>query len=217
MNTFILLSLIWALNLHCNHAFSTDQINMVSAELTKTKGDFQSTYNQIKKALRDIEQEQSKAVRESKAQSLKDQEGIKAFNTYDILISSRYVDKDGKYTSSLEVSSKDHENLNELFQLYLRTNPLAGRLSAGHARRYISWAVDRLKELYKYNSDPTEKNNPDLEILARLKVENESRLGTIMELAQRLGVKLEEASALAEMGKDPNQAPDRVPASTKPR
>ena len=190
---------------------------MVSSEFTKTKSEFQMTFNQVKKSIRDIENEKAKAIREAKAQALKDQEGIKAFETYDILISSRYVDKDGKYQSSLEVSSKDHENLNELFQSYLRTNPLVGRLSAGHARRYIAWAMDRLKELSKYNADPSEKNNPDLEILARLSVENENRLRTVTELAQRLGVKLEEASALAEMGKDPNQPAERMPASVKSR
>lgn len=217
MKTLIVLTSIWALTFHCFPAFSNDQVSMVSAEFTKTKTEFQATFNQIKKALRDIEAEKSKAIREAKAQALKDQEGIKAFQTYDVLISSRYVDKDAKYLSSLEVSSKDHENLNELFQSYLRTNPLVGRLSAGHARRYIAWAIDRLKELHQYNAEPTEKNNPDLEILARLTVENESRLVTVTELAGRLGVKLEEASALAEMGKDPNQPSERMPASVKPR
>lgn len=217
MKTLILFSVIWSLNLLSGHAFGTDQVSLVSAEFTKTKGDFQANFNQIKKSLRDVEAEQTKAVREAKAQALKDQEGMKAFQTYDVLISSRYVDKDGRYMSSLEVSTKDHENLNGLFQYYLRTNPLVGRLSAGHARRYISWAVDRLKELHQYNAEPSEKNNPDLEILARLKVENENRLATVMELAQRLGVKLEEASALAEMGKDPAQPADRMPASVKSR
>ena len=217
MKILILLSVIWGLNLYSDRAFSNDQVSMVSAEFTKTKSEFQMTYNQVKKSLRDIENEKAKAIRESKAQAFKDQEGIKAFETYDVLISSRYVDKDGRYLSSLEVSSKDHENLNELFQSYLRTNPLVGRLSAGHARRYISWAIDRLKELNKYNSDPSEKNNPDLEILARLTVENENRLHTVTDLAQRLGVKLEEASALAEMGKDPAQPVDRMPASVRIR
>lgn len=209
---FLSVFFIYSLN-----ALSGDQANMVSAEFSKTKSELQVTFNQLKKSIRDLEIEKSKAIRDAKAQAMKDQEGIKAFQTYDVLISSRYVDKDGRYLSSLEVTTKDHENLNELFQSYLRTNPLVGRLSAGHARRYIAWAVDRLKELYQVNADPSEKNNPDLEILAHMTKENEGRLVTVTELASRIGVKLEEASALADMGKDPNQPPERVPASVKSR
>jgi len=215
MKIFIL-SLV-AFVLCSNFALASDQSSMVSAEFSKTKSDLQNHFNLIKRSLRDLELEKAKAIREAKAQALKDQEGIKAFETYDVLISSRYVDNEGKYLSSLEVSPKDHENLNVLFQSYLRTNPLVGRLSAGHARRYISWAIDRLKELHQFNADPSEKNNPDLEILARMTKENENSLGTVTELASRLGVKLEEASALAEMGKDPNQVSERAPASVRTR
>ncbi len=215
MKTLTFLSILWGLNLYSVQAFSNDHAGMVQAEFSKTKSDFQANFNQLKKSLRDLEMQKSRAVREAKAQAVKDQEGIKNFKTYDVLVSSRYVDKDGKYQSSLEVSQKDHENLNQLFQTYLKANPLSGKLSAGHARRYIAWAMDRLKELSQYNAEPSEENNPELEILARMSSEAESRLATVVELAGRLGVKLDEASALAEMGKDPIQNSDRVPASVK--
>jgi len=215
MKTLTFLSVFWGLNFYSVQAFSNDHAGMVQAEFSKTKSEFQANFNQLKKSLRDLETQKSKAVREAKAQAVKDQEGIKNFKTYDVLISSRYVDKDGKYLSSLEVSQKDHENLNQLFQTYLKANPLSGKLSAGHARRYIAWAMDRLKELSQYNAEPSEENNPELEILARMSSEAEGRLATVVELAGRLGVKLDEASALAEMGKDPIQNSDRVPASVK--
>jgi len=188
---------------------------MVQAEFVKTKTEFQSNFNQLKKSLRDLEMEKAKAVREAKAQAVKDQEGIKNFQTYDTLLSSRYVDKNGKYLSSLQVASKDYENLSQLFQTYLKANPFQGRISAGHARRYLAWGMERLKELYQYNAEPNEKNNPELEILSQLSEENESRLSTVVELAGRLGVKLDEASALAEMGKENRSGTDRMPASVK--
>ena len=202
---------LWALNLLSGNSFCTEATPMISAELSKTQKEFQANYAQMKKNLRDLESDKMKAIQDAKAQSLKDREGIEAFKTYDLLIATRYVNDSGQCLSALEVSKKDHENLNKLFDVYLRTSPLVGRLSAGHARRYIGWAVQRLQELSQFNSEPSEKNNPDLEILARVKNETESRLRTVTELASRLGVKLEENSAVAEGSKET----DRMPASTK--
>jgi hypothetical protein len=84
---------------------------------------------------------------------------------------------------------------------------------------YINFSVNEVNSMKQNNQLDIllEKNNPDLEILARLTVENENRLHTVTDLAQRLGVKLEEASALAEMGKDPAQPVDRMPASVRTR
>lgn len=188
-----------------------DELALVSSEVATTKQEFQNTFNDLKRSLHQLEAERLQAIEAAKLQSKKDNEGIKAFETYDTLIASRYVDKEGKYQSSLEVAKKDHENLNSLFENYLRINPLVGRLSAGHARKYLKWGISRLKELADYNADPDEDNNPHLEILARLKKESETRLDTVTQLAGRLGVKLEEASSLVEI----NKSRDRVPASVK--
>jgi len=188
-----------------------NELALVSSEVATTKKEFQATYNDLKKNLHQLESERVQAIEAAKLQSRKDQEGIKAFETYDTLIASRYVDPSGKYLSSSEVSKKDHDNLNALFETYLRTNPLVGRLSAGHARKYLKWGISRLKELADYNASPSEDNNPHLEILARLKKDSETRLQTVTQLAGRLGVKLEEASSLVEI----NKVPDRLPASVK--
>ena len=207
-----LLGLTLTLNLFSGNSFGEDAAANVNAELSKTQGDFQATYSQLKKSLKELESERVKAVQEAKSQALKDKEGIKAFQTYDSLLSARYVNTEGQYVSALEVSRKDHENLNHLFANYLKMSPLSGRLSAGHARKYITWAVDRLMELEKMNSNPSDKNNPELEIIARLKQENEDRMEVVSGLAKRLGVKLEEASSFAESEKDKS----RLPASSKP-
>lgn len=188
-----------------------DELALVSSEVATTQQEFQNTFNDLKRSLHQLEAERAQAIESAKLQSKKDQEGIKAFTTYDTLIASRYVDSKGNYLSSLEVSKKDHENLNSLFENYLRTNPLVGRLSAGHARKYLKWGMNRLKELAEYNAAPDEDNNPHLEILARLKKESETRLQTVTQLAGRLGVKLDEASSLVEI----NKVKDRVPASVK--
>lgn len=206
INTFFLIACAF---FTVTQSTTGSELTLVSSEVAATKQEFQRTYSDLKRNLHQLQMEQEQAIEKAKLQSKKDQEGIKAFETYDTLIASRYVDSAGKYQRSQEVSKKDHDNLNSLFENYLRTNPLVGRLSAGHARKYLKWGISRLKELAEYNRSPDEDNNPHLEILARLTKENEMRLQTVTQLAGRLGVKLEEASSLVEV----NKARDRMPAS----
>jgi hypothetical protein len=162
------------------------------------QGELSTSMANARKSLRDLANDRKKAVMDSQSQSKVEMQGIEALKKYDLLLTIRYADPQGLYQPAAEVSQKDNENLNKLFDTYLRASPLTGRSSVAHARKMIEWGMHRLEELAKIHGDPNENNNPDLEIIAQQTKDADQRIKTVTELASRLGVKLNENVASAQ-------------------
>lgn len=185
---------------------------VVHGEYMKVQAEFSQSLNHAKKVLRDLVTDKKKAVLASQAQAKVEQTGIEALKKYDLLLTIRYANEQGVYQSNVEISTKDQENLNKLFDTYLRSTPILGRTSVGHARRMIDWGMKRLEDLAKAHNDPTELNNPELEIIAKLTIDAETKIKTVTDLASRLGVKLNDNMLAGEL---PEVREQRAPASVK--
>lgn len=188
--------------------------SLVTGEYVKIQNEFQVSLSTAKRSLRDLENDRRKSILNAQSQARKENEGIQALKRYDLLLSIRYVNEQGVHQAAMEISTKDQENLNRLFDNYLRATPFVGRTSAGFARKQIEWGMKRLEELAKVNAEPTETNNPELEIIAKQTRDADQKIKTVTELASRLGVKLNENAAVAtttEERRDIASEPQRVP------
>jgi len=182
---------------------------LVMGEYAKIQNEFQAGLATSRRSIASLQGEKKRVTAQYQLQAKAEQAGIDALKKYDLLLGSRYSNERGEYQAGLELGAKDVENLNRIFENLMRTTPFVGKTSAGYARRQIEWGMKRLEELSKLHSDPTEQNNPELEIIAKQLRDAETKIKTVTDLAGRLGVKLNENIAF-----EPAAAPqERVPAS----
>jgi hypothetical protein len=179
---------------------------LVQSEYAKLQAEFQSEMAKSKKTLVDLAQKKSRALSAVEAQTRLENGGIEQLKRYDIVITSRYVNENGEYQSGMEINQKDVENINQMFETYMHSAPLFGRVSAGHARRTIEWGITRLQELAKLHGNPTEENNSELEIIAKQTRDAETTIHTVTALAGRLGVSL--TTPVAQVPVEPKRSVD---------
>lgn len=192
-------------------SLAVEENSIVQGEYLKVQSELSQSLGLSRKTLRTLEMEKKKAILASQAQANVEQTGMDALKKYDLLLTIRYADERGTYQSNREISQKDQENLNKLFDTYLRSTPILGRTSVGHARRMIEWGVKRLEDLAKAHNDPNESNNPDLEIIAKQATDTEMKIKTVTELAGRLGIKLNENTLAGELP----EVKERTPAAIR--
>lgn len=167
---------------------------LVTGEFAKQQNELQAQMTKAMDRLHQVQSERERAVIAAKLLAKAEAAAIESLRKYDILIEARYVSNDGTYQSGSEVSKKDVENLNKMFDGYLHSVPFQGRVSAGYARRTIAWGMARLDELSKTHSQPTEANNSELEIISQQLKDAEATVRIVTSLALRLGVSLNAAA-----------------------
>lgn len=201
---------IWVLALTTGFsALAAEEVTpLVMGEYAKIQNEFQSGLATSRRNIANLQADKKRVVSQYQLQAKAEQAGIEALKKYDLLLGSRYSNERGEYQAGLELGQKDVENLNRIFENLMRTTPFVGKTSAGFARRTIEWGMKRLEELAKTHQDPSEQNNPELEIIAKQLFDAETKIKTVTELASRLGVKLNENIAF-----EPPAVQERVPAS----
>jgi len=179
---------------------------LVDEEYRVTQDEFRRNIIEQKKQIRDLTEQYRKTVETAQRQGAQIGRWIEDLRRYDNLLTARYVDEKGEPLASLAISDRDRDNINTLCASYLQdTRPLSGRVSAGHARKTIEVAMERLKDLQKSFLEPSEKNHPELEIIAHQKSEAEKKMERLFEIARRSGLNL---------AADPGaRVPASVPAS----
>jgi hypothetical protein len=181
---------------------------VVTSEYAKQQVQLESQLAKAKRMLRDFEAVREKAISDSKAMAQTDMAGLKALKRYDTLMSSRYATEQGEFQPWRPLAKEDVENINRLFDTYLRSKPLFGRVSAGQAHKMLDWGMSRLEEMTKARNKPKPDNNSDLEIVAHQIKETEATLKSIMTAADKLGMKLN-----PNPNENEQEASVRVPAS----
>ena len=192
--TIFILSVL-AMSLTFSTAYGDDN-QVVAQEYLKVQTELNQGMAQARRNLKDLGNDKKKAILTSQSQAKLEQTGIEALKKYDLLITVRYTDDSGLYQPSKEISQKDQDNINKLFDMYLRSTPLLGRTSVSHARQMIEWGVKRLEELAKLHAEPTDLNNPEMQIISKLTREAELKIKTVTDLAARLGVKMNEVAQI---------------------
>lgn len=208
---------VWILSSFLTPSYAAEEsaVNpIVAGEYVKVQNELSASMVHARKKLLDLSNDKKRAIFDSQTEAKLDRQGIEAFKKYDLLLTVRYADEKGLYQPAVEVSVKDVENLNKLFDTYLHTTPMNGRSSVGHARKMIDWGMKRLEELVKVHAEPTETNNPDLEIIAQQTKDADQRVKTVTELAVRLGVKLNETVAVADTTPASNESGNTATAPT---
>jgi hypothetical protein len=178
-------------------AYAVDEIaSVIQEELKKEQTEVQTEYVKVQRRVHELQAQKGKSIVDSKRRGEAELLGSDLLKKFMLLMTSRYRNERSEFESGLELNAKDLELINKVFAKYLFSHPLQGRVSAGEARRTLDWGVKRLQELAKIHAEPTEQNNPDLEILTyQLKI-SEISLKRVGDLAKALGVNLTEQPRL---------------------
>lgn len=163
---------------------------VVKAEFARTQQELQLDLALAKRRLQALEAEKTQAIAQSQAAAMADLAGIKTLQDYELLLVTRYTDNRAEFQSGAQLSEREVDNLNKLFTGYLQATPFKGRVSAGQARKTLKWGVTRLTELNQMHAEPTEKNNSDLEIIAKQQTESEALVHRIVAAAETLNFRL---------------------------
>lgn len=173
-------------------AFSDPNAPIVQNEFAKQKEQMETQLFKAKKALQTAEDAWQTALNESKTEAQKDLEGLKTFKRYYSLLLNRYSSDNAQFQPWMPIQSKDVETINSLFETYLRSKPLKGRVSAGQADKTLDWGMSRLEEIHKIHDNPKTENNSELEIIHHQIKEAEASIDAIHSQASRLDIKLVE-------------------------
>jgi hypothetical protein len=101
------------------------------------------------------------------------------------------VNKKAMFEPAMEISTRDVENLNDLFKSYLSTTMFYGRVSAGQATKQLENGMEKLDEIFLVNSKPSESNNSELEIIGHQIREEEAKVEKAQTQATSLGLNLD--------------------------
>ena len=166
--------------------------------------------------LKVIENEKAGVLARAKVAADIDAKGIAQLKKYDALIAARYVDKKGNYHGGFQLVQTDVDAINDLLKTYLRSSPLTDKVSAGQARRTLAYSIDRLEDIRSAHASPTETNNSDLEILAKIAHDEEARSKKVLDLAATINVTVDPNRPLPPAPRVVAQSPEpaRKPAST---
>jgi hypothetical protein len=196
-------------------AFAADPQEMspiLREEFRITREELRKDLGANKKKLAELEQMRTRAVAASQKQAAAEKNWIEHLRKYDVLINARYSDEKGEFVPAMELSQRDIDNLNKLFEDYLRERPFSGRVTASAARKVLEQGQDKLKSWVSIHDDPSEKNNSDLEYIAKQRADAERAVNKIMYVAEQLQLDMKGADAAAYAGTA--EAPKgRAPAS----
>lgn len=162
---------------------------MVKNEVLKTQADLTREIGEAQVRIKAYEAQRSDVVVRAKDQAKQDAEGMKLLKEYDHLLSTRYVTKKGDFEPGLELSAADFEALNNLARTHLYALFFTGRTSAGFARKAVKQGIKQLDDLHDAHSDPSDGNNPELEIIAKLIHDDEGRVKRAKNLLDELDLK----------------------------
>lgn len=187
----------------------------VGEEIQREQEKLQAKLIENRKRIAELDSRRSQVIARSEAHSQVLLQGEELFRKYGNLLSVRYVNDRGRYQSGMEISQKDVAHVNRLFETYLQATPLQEKASAGYARRLLEWGAQRLNKLAKVHAAPTEKNNSELQLIAKQKRDARLSIENITALAQRLKVPLNPDADTA-TASAPAPAARRVPAAAAP-
>ena len=201
------------------HAEDID--TLVRDEMKAMYQNAQAELARAKKKDSDLKAMQDKALASAAKQAKMDDAGIDLMTNYNMLISSRYINDKGEFQPGSEITEKDQEYINRIFEKHLRSTPLRGRTSAGEAQRTLSWGIGRLQELQKTHSLPSEINNSELEIIAYQAATNavvlKKATDRMADISAKLGQKIAADSASSTSATDSgNRTPSSASLSSSP-
>ncbi len=183
---------------------------IIREEFRRAREELKSQLGESKKRIADLEAARAKIVAHYKKLGAQEKSWIEHLRKYDLLIVARNSDDKAEYVPVKEVAQRDIDNLNKLFDDYVQMRPFSGRLTAEQTRKFIDEGREKLGFLSKMHTDPSEKNTPDLAIVAKEKMDAEREVRRVTVLAQQLGFDLSKDIQYADI---PTKRSDRAPAS----
>lgn len=165
-----------------------DVTSMVQEEVRKTEADVTKTWAQAQQKLNELQAQRSVFLANSKKLGEDEMKGFELMQKYGTLLVTRYRNEKNTFEPGMEISQKEQDNINKLFQTYLRSNPLRGHTSAGEAKRVLEIGAKNVEANAKIHLNPSENNNSDFEILNYQIGQAEISLAKVTELAKVLGI-----------------------------
>jgi hypothetical protein len=151
---------------------------------------FQIEYDQSKGRYQVLMEAQQIAVQRAKARVEFFQTGQELLQKYLKLIKAKYIDDEGKFQDSYEISLTDRENINKLTFGFLKSNELRGRVSAHRALKFLEQSMSEINQRIKVSESPDENNNSELEILSKKLVDEKEKMESIYETAKSAGLNI---------------------------
>ncbi|MBI1860246.1 MAG: hypothetical protein HYR96_04930 [Deltaproteobacteria bacterium] len=139
---------------------------MVDEEYNKETTNVKAEWERVNKKIAELSNHRDKAVADSKARGQWEAQGAELLQKFQTVITARYHTSTGEFDGGIELTTRDQDNVNKVFNRYLQALPLKGHVSAGEAVRFLEWGNKRLVGLSRTHMDPNEGNNSELEILA---------------------------------------------------
>jgi chromosome segregation ATPase len=136
-------------------------------ELKLVKQDLEKELNTTRDKLASIQKAREKLRQDLTALSASEEKGISFFNKYSQVIKIRYLDKDGVFDQKAEISQKDVNTINSIYNHYLHGQPLQGKTTAELALKQIEKGTESIQQLLLVHSKPDVTNNSDLAILSK--------------------------------------------------
>lgn len=208
LTLLVVLTLSFGLDAHARK--KEDMSGVIKEEFRKARVELAAELANAKKSVTSLDKRRDEVVQEAKEFAETQKTWVKDLEKYDILIQARYSDDRGDYQPGKQLSQHDVDVMNKIFQGYLNQTPLEGRISAREARVTISRGIDEIERQIGLNQSPTEKNNPELQIIAKDKFDAEFTIKRVERLAELLGFNLNQP-VVAENA----EAGGRKPASKK--
>jgi hypothetical protein len=168
---------------------------------------FQIEYNQSKGRYQVLMEAQQIAIQKAQARAEFFKAGQELFKKYSKLIKAKYIDDEGKFQDSYEISITDRENINKLTFGFLKSNELRGRVSAHRALTFMEENVAELSNRIKTSENPDESNNSELQILSKKLQDEKEKMEFIFETAKSAGLNINTESEV--------KTGTRIPASIK--
>ncbi len=172
-----------------------DVTPMVQEEFKKAQADVTAEWKRVTGRVQELLKAKAKAVEEAKKKAEGQTKQVELLKKYSLLLGTRYRNDKGEYDKGIELTLKDSENLNKMLRSFLSWTPIQGRISVGEARRNIDWASARLVEMARFNTEPTETNNSDLELITHQMKELEIGRVKVETMAKALDLPLDGAKS----------------------
>ena len=146
--------------------------------------------NASKAALAQLMTQRDQTIQKIKGHLGFTKSGLKLIEDYETLIRTRYLDDEGDFDPSLPISGIDLTNIQKLIKAYLNTDPSQNNLSARKALDLLSISYKKLKTKAKVQSDPSEDNSSEVQILEQKIAETQDGLDEQLDSAKKLGIKI---------------------------
>ncbi len=185
-------------------------VRLVDDEFSKETTSVRTEWEQLAKKLAEINGRREKAVEESRARGQWEAQGAELMQKFQTVVNSRYHGKTGEFEGGRELSQHDLDNINKVFNRYLSSTPLKGRVSTGEAVRFLDWGAKRLNTLSNSHNEPSEANNSELEILAYQNKTAAGEQARLVEIGKMVGLDFNESAATA-----PKRQTAKIPKITE--